>query len=147
MKMKPFKYIVAFISLLVFLLIGQAGGGDFFWCLAEDGQSALESFSGDGCGAAKPEHDSDCHNEESLVLSVQEEHCGTCLDLPASLHATTSNHLRAPQNVPAPLFLPAAVQTLPEPKSTQSLAVGLYSQPPLDFNKTLLFQRTVVLLI
>jgi hypothetical protein len=147
MRIRPFKYFVVLISLLAFFLTGQAGGNDHFWCLGEDGQAALESLNGDDCGSGQQAHDSDCHNEATFALSLQEEFCGPCLDLPVSLHATSSRHFRDQQKIPAPLSLSAAIQTFSKSGSTQTLAAGLSPQPPPGTSKTLLFHRTVVLLI
>ena len=144
MPEKPSKYLALFVGLLVFLFTGQSGVQGYVWCLGEDGHTALEYVENNSCASAPTE---DCHADEALAHDdlAQEDHCGPCLDIAASLEATSSRH-KLDKFVDVPVGLPVTFQTLSDPLLAKVLTNDLLAQPPPRISQTLLHHRTVVLL-
>lgn len=140
MKTRSFRQVFAIACLVVFLLSGQAGAFGLVLCLGDDGHAALEYAFGDACGDEPKERS----GEPAFGLSVEDEHCGPCLDLDPSLHAASvrpQDHLKFP-----PIPMPAVMPASPAPVFVRVHIAHLYPQPPPQISQTILFHRTVVLL-
>jgi hypothetical protein len=144
MKTTPSRYIVSIVSLMIFLLSGQAGVQGYVLCLGENGHAALEYVDVSGCGAGEQQGHQDCQ-EENRDLHSHEEHCGPCLDLPASLEAA-SRRTQDHEDLTAQAWFPSALQVSPLPTFIRILTASLYPQPPPRVSQTILAHRTVVLL-
>lgn len=147
MRANRSRHIVALVSLLVFLLAGQAGAQGYFWCLGEDGQTALEYAAGNSCSPdVRGQQTSGCHGDHIGPLSSQEEHCGPCLDLPATLEVA-SRGTDAPKKLKVQIGFPPVIQVVP-PHTFASVSVSPpCHQPSPRISQTILLQRTVVFLI
>jgi hypothetical protein len=140
MKMKALRQLFAIISLLAFLLTGQASAFGFVLCLGDDGHAALEYALDEACGEGPDERS----GEPACGLSAIDEHCGPCLDLDPSLHAASvrpQDHLKFP-----PITMPAVMPASPVPVFVRVHIANLYPQPPPQISQAILFLRTVVLL-
>lgn len=135
--MKTPRHIAVILSLLAFLLSGQAGVYGYVWCLGEDGHAALEHAVPEGCG--------DDAQQDAEGLAASDEHCGPCLDIPHAFD-TCSSRLRDRQDLTPQPTLPAALPGIISPRFLRQLAAPLYAEPPARVRQALLCQRTVVLL-
>lgn len=146
MTPKPSRYIVVLISLLIFLLTGQAGVLGYVWCLGENGHSEFESVANKGCAATSPQQAQDCHDGKGALEShTQEDHCGTCLDIPACLDATSTRD-QSQKGCDVSTGLASLPQISLSPIFAQVLTKNLLAQPPPRVSQTILAHRTVVLL-
>lgn len=138
--------IVAFVSLMLFLVTGQVSVQGYVWCLGEDGHAALEYAENNSCGAEPEARQQDCHDEENALSDLgQDEHCGPCLDIPATLEVT-SFHDKYQKNLQAPPGLPITAQSLSSLAFSQALSTNQLAQPPPRVSQSLIAHRTVVLL-
>jgi len=145
MKTRPSRLIVAFVSLLVFLLSGQAGVQGYVWCLGEDGHAALEYAANAACGQGAEHQDRACGADETVNLPPLQEHCGSCFDIPTSADAT-SRRLQKNEELPVYVRFPAAFQSSLLPGCVRGLEGNLNLQPPPRISQAILSLRTVVLL-
>jgi len=145
MKKRPSRHIIAFVSLLVFLLSGQAGVQGYVWCLGEDGHAALEYPANAACGQGAEHQGRDCGAEETVNLPPLKEHCGSCLDIPTSADAT-SRRLQENEELPVHVRFPAAFEASLLPGCVRELEGNLNLQPPPRISQAILSLRTVVLL-
>ena len=86
------RYLVALISVMVFVLAGQTSVQGYVWCLGENRHAALEHpVAGDCHGAERaPGVCGDEHSDnedDSFHAFCEVASCGPCLDLPASVKA------------------------------------------------------------
>lgn len=147
MSVNRSRHIVALVSLLVFLLAGQAGAQGYFWCLGEDGHTALEYAAGNSCSPdARDQQRSGCHGDHIGPLSSQEDHCGPCLDLPATLEVA-SRGTDAPKKLKVQIGTPPVIQVAPLHTFASVFVSPPCHQPPPHISHSILLQRTVVFLI
>lgn len=145
MQNRPSRKLIALVSLLLFLLCGQAGAQAFVWCIGEDGHAALEYAAGDTCGPTSDVERETCH-EELIELPAADEHCGPCTDI-SPTQEVTSVRSWDPQDFQVPLLaLPATLEAPYTPALASLFTASLYPQPPPGPSQTLLCLRTVVLL-
>jgi hypothetical protein len=142
MQMKRARHAVAFVSLLAFLLTGQAGAFGFVLCLGADGHVAVEQeHCGDnGLGGRCPTPDQvGTHCDDSA------EHGTPCTDVQPSLSTVTHRNeptLNAPAAAAAALLFPPATLPLPSAAFAASLLRGTDATYPC---LTLQVLRTTVL--
>jgi len=146
MKSRPSRHILALVSLLVFLLTGQAAAQGYVWCLGEDGHAALEYAASTSCRPAPVEPCRDGHAGGMPGALAGDEHCGPCLDIPAVFDAA-----RRPAQSPREYFPPQAgpaarVEISRHPRCVPLLTADLQPQPPPRISQAILAHRTVVLL-
>ena len=147
MQAKSPRYILAIVSLLAFLLSGPTGVQGYVWCLGEDGHAALELAESNACRPAACPEEQECHDEEDTIhCSHQEEHCGPCLDIQASLQATCLRNQQHQKDLIAPAGVHAPGQSVTSPVCVQLLTNNHLSLPPPRISQTILAHRTVVLL-
>ncbi len=140
------KHIVVCISLVVFLFTGQTSVQGYVWCVAESGHTVLEYAKNNSCTSEPTAVKEDCHSEQGLLGDLeQDDHCGPCLDVPATLEVTNSRH-QDQKEILAPVGLPVQSLLSPDRIFANVLISDLLSQPPQWFSQTLLAHRTVVLL-
>ena len=147
MHSRPSRHLVVFISLLVFLLTGQAGVQGYVWCLGEDGHTALEYAKNNTCNSGMTSVKQDCHLEAFTVPQdlSDGDHCGPCLDIPASLEAHSFRYeLHKYFDTSAELPLTICFSRSPVP--VQVVINDHLDRPPPRISQTLLSHRTVVLL-
>jgi hypothetical protein len=141
MQMKRVRHAVAIVSLLAFLLTGQAGAFGLVLCLGADGHAAVEQeHCGDsGLAGGCPTPDQvGTHCERSA------EHGTPCTDVKPSLSTVTHRNkptLNAPAAAAAAL-LPPVMLLLPSAAVTASLLHGADATYPC---LTLQVLRTTVL--
>ncbi|ALC17632.1 hypothetical protein DSOUD_2902 [Desulfuromonas soudanensis] len=145
MRLKLSRHIVAIGSLLLFLLTGQVGVQGYVWCLGDEGHAALESVAGSSCAPGGNAPNRPCQGDEFPDLFAQQENCGPCFDIPASLEATC-RITREQRDLSAPLDLPAILAVSAVPSFARVPLPNRCPPPPPRITQTLLFQRTVVLL-
>jgi len=146
MSSNLFRHIVVCISLLVFLFTGQTSVQGYVWCVAESGRAVLEYAKNNSCTSEASAGKEDCHSEEGFLDDLdQDDHCGPCLDVSATIEVTNSRH-KDQKEILAPAGLPNKSFLLPDRIFAEVLTPGLLSQPPPRVSQTLLAHRTVVLL-
>lgn len=146
MSPKPSRYIVVLISLLIFLLTGQAGVLGYVWCLGEDGHSEFESVANKGCYTTPPQQAQGCHNEEGALEShTQEDHCGPCLDIPACLDVTSTRN-QSQKGFDVSTGTASLPQISLSPIFARVLTKNLLAKSPPRVSQAILAHRTVVLL-
>jgi len=147
MRANRSRHIVALVSLLVFLLAGQAGAQGYVWCLGEDGHTALEYAAGNSCNPdVGDQHSPGFQGDQIGPHSSQEDQCGPCLDVPASLEVA-SRSADAPKKLKVQIGSPPVVQSAPLRTSPSVFASAPCYQPPPRISQTILLHRTVVFLI
>lgn len=146
MNSRPSRHIVALVSLLVFLLTGQAAAHGYVWCLGADGHTALEYAARDNCGPASEGACRNGHAERTPGALAGDEHCGPCLDIPATFDAAPRQARPQKEYIQARIEPAAGSEVFPLPRFVPVLAAGLHLQPPPRITPTILHLRTVVLL-
>ncbi|PLX82324.1 MAG: hypothetical protein C0617_14485 [Desulfuromonas sp.] len=150
MRLHRSRHVVSLVSLLILMLAGQSVAMSYVWCIGEDGHTALEYAAGDSCGPAPEKRSHDHHSEQSSDLSShmssEDEHCGPCLDLQASVDAGPTRQ-RDTQELSDQLPLPAIIQTPSVPAFVRVLTTSLHPQPPPRIAPSIRSHRTIVLLI
>jgi hypothetical protein len=144
------RYLVALISVMVFVLAGQTSVQGYVWCLGENGHAALEHpVAGDCHGAERAPGvcgDEHSDNEDDAFHAFCEvASCGPCLDLPASVKA---NFRRAGDFDADDILidLPLVGFSFPLAASSDQFIPQLFPQPPPETDPFLVSLRTVVLL-
>ncbi|MBW2475928.1 MAG: hypothetical protein JRE63_01235 [Deltaproteobacteria bacterium] len=147
MHSRPSRHIVVFISLLIFMLTGQAGVQGYVWCLGEDGHSALEYAENSTCVTALSSSKQDCHVEVAAADNdlSEADHCGPCLDIPASLEAHSFRY-ELHKYFDTSAELPETVWLSKSAVLLQVVTNDLLSKPPPWISQAILSHRTVVLL-
>ena len=149
MKTSPSRYLLTLVCLLVLLLTGQTSVQGYVWCLSKDGRAALEYAGTSACGTEKrqlqagPDHHAE-HREDEANHFDSDSHCGPCLDIPATLEATSSRQ-QQPDDL-ALTGLPVPAVRAAAPVFVQILTNDLLAHPPPRLSQTILIHRTVVLL-
>ncbi|HEY7744955.1 MAG TPA: hypothetical protein VIA07_01365 [Desulfuromonadales bacterium] len=139
--MKRARHAVAIVSLLAFLLTGQAGAFGLVLCFGADGHAAVEQDHSSECGLA-----GGCPTPDQVGTHCDDstEHGTPCTDVQPSLSTVSHRNdptLAAPAAADVALFPPA---TLPLPSAyfAASLLRGTAATYPC---RTLQVLRTTVL--
>ncbi|MDT8441850.1 MAG: hypothetical protein RQ723_09340 [Desulfuromonadales bacterium] len=148
MSLRYAKSLTALFSLLIFLLSGQPGVQAYVLCVAESGHTELELAQGISCGPEEKSQQSPARSSgqpTAALPSAEEDHCGPCLDIPASTETTSLRQQKQPHA--------STVASVP-PMAADVSALVVASReplrptvrPPPRISPVILQQRTVVLL-
>ena len=145
MKTKPPLHTIALVGLLISILVGQAGAQGFFWCHGEE-RSVLEYAEGQDCNQGPRQRALENHDGDTFALSLRAEDCGPCIDVAATDDVTfrrshDRSNLQGKTGLPA-LALGSLLSEIP-----RTLAAKRSPQQSPGISQTILFQRTIVLLI
>lgn len=107
---------MSLITLLAFLLAGQASVQAYVWCVGADGHAGLKYGADDTCGSVRRGDTTDCCWEQKSDFSSGLEPCGSCLDIQLSL-VSAFNRLHNSQDfsvqfVPVPVGLYGSARDL-----------------------------------
>jgi len=145
MRVRSSRYIVAFVGLLVFLLSGQVGVQGYVLCVSGKGNIELETSLDGSCGS-KYETAKHCDTiDYEFAAPLAGEHCGPCLDIPATHEISSRLHKLEKKKVLL-ASEPITSRILTPNISVRTAPARAPSEISPWVRQSILTQRTVVLL-
>lgn len=141
---RGFRKISNFILLLTFVLTALSSVPGFAWCIGEDGHFEIEYVIDGNCDTA-----SSSSGGTAVVssLHIDEDHCGSCLDVYLQPHDVFSAKRLNYEALNAPDVFALGTILSSTSQADRQVKTNLVPQPPPRILQSILNHRTTVLLI